>query len=142
MFQPAKRGERKPYNDDLLANEARDAEEVSVAGHTEEEGDGVKEIPEDEVQGEPRSLDGQVRTKPAKKSINETDESENAEQRSDNAAGNLDTKPGAVGERVNGVGSLVLVIVGDNDAASSESLLGLGVAQLGHGERCRDRHDA
>lgn len=38
--------------------------------------------------------------------------------------------------------SLVLVVIGDDDAASGKSLLGLGVSQLGDGQGGGDGHDA
>lgn len=41
-----------------------------------------------------------------------------------------------------GVGGLVLLVLGDDDAARRQRLLGLGVAHLGHREGGRDGHDA
>lgn len=81
-------------------------------------------------------------TPPGEKSVDETDGGENAEKRGDNGATNLDAEPSTIGKSVQGVFSLVLVIVGNYNAAGGESLLGLGVAQLGDGKGRRNGHDA
>lgn len=80
-------------------------------------------------------------TPPGEKAVDKVDETENAEQSCSNHTGNLETEPSTVGEGVNNVGRLVLIVVWDDNTAVGESLLGLGIAKLGHGQRGGNRHD-
>lgn len=81
-------------------------------------------------------------TPPGQESIDKGNKGDDAEQRGNDGSTNLDTKPSTIGKSVKGILSLVLVIVGDNNATSSKGLLSLGISQLGNGQRGGDGHDA
>lgn len=136
------------YGDDLLGDELGDGENVAVtlirvgARDTEQEGDRVEEVAEDGLESESRFVDVDVSSEPGQNAVDEGDQGNDAEKRGDNGTGNLDSEPSTVGESVQGVLSLVLVVVGDDYATGREGLLGLGVAHLGDGQRSGDGHDA
>lgn len=81
-------------------------------------------------------------TPPGKEAVDETDGSENAKKRGDDGTTNLDSEPSTVGESVQGIFSLVLVVVGNDNAAGGKSLLGLRITKLGDGKGGGDGHDA
>lgn len=130
------------YGDDLLGNKLGNLEDIAISRNTKQESNRVKDIGQDGLESKFGVVDVDVVTPPGEKSVDETDGGENAEKRGDNGTTNLDTEPSTVGKSVQGVFSLVLVIVGNDDTTSGEGLLGLGVTQLGDGKGCRNRHDA
>lgn len=136
-------GAKETYGDDLLRDQARDAEKlVLVLGNTKQKCDGEQNISQNGLQSQLGVVDVQVVTPPGKKTIDEANNGNDAKQGSDNGATNLDAEPSAVSESVQKVLRLVLVIIRDHDTASSKSLFRLRVAQLGDCERGRDGHDA
>lgn len=130
------------YGDDLLGNELGNLEDIAISRNTKQESNRVKAIRQDGLESKSGIVDVDVVTPPGEESIDETNGGENAEKRSNDGTTNLDTEPSTVGKSVQGVFSLVLVIVGNDDAASGERLLGLGVTQLGDGKGRRNGHDA
>lgn len=130
------------YGDDLLGNKLGNLEDIAISRNTKQESNWVKDIGQDGLESEFGIVDVDVMTPPSEKSVDETDGGKNAEKRGDNGTTNLDTEPSTVGKSVQGVFSLVLIIVGNDDATSGEGLLGLGITQLGDGKGCRNRHDA
>lgn len=103
--------------DDLDANDLTDGAEI-LCGHTEQPGHGVEDVSENELQGQRVGIeDLQVLAPPAEKAVDEADKGDDAQQGGRDHAGDLQAEPGAVGKGVQGVGGLVLVIVGDHDAA-------------------------
>lgn len=135
-----KRGDT--YGDDLLGNELGNPEEIVVSRNTKQESNRVEDVGQNGLESQGRVVDVDVVTPPGKEAVDETDSSENAEQRGNDGATNLDSEPSTVGKGVQGVFSLVLVVVGDDDTASGKSLLSLGIAKLGDGEGGGDGHDA
>jgi hypothetical protein len=140
---------RNTYRDDLLGNKSGDLENVAVPpaaigvlGNTEEEGDGIENVAKDELQSQRRFVDVEVLAPPGQKTIDKTDQRDDAEKRGDNSTSDLDTEPSTVGKGVQSILGLVLVVIGDDNTASSQGLLRFGIAQLGDGQRGRDGHDA
>jgi hypothetical protein len=128
---------------DLLRDQSGNLEEVAVLTRdTEQECDGVEQVAEDGLEGELRVVDVKVTSPPSHQTVDEADGGKDTEDGGDDAASDLQTEPGAVGEGVQGILSLVLVIVGNDDASGRQGLFGLGVSKLGHGKGSRDRHDA
>lgn len=127
------------YLDDLVSEKAGYTNEIvtsvgTVAADTEEPGNWVENVSQDELQSKVVvAVQVEVAAPPGEEGVDESDERNNAQESCDNHAGNLDTEPSTVRERVKHVGGLVLIIIRDNDTASSESLLFLRVSQLGHG---------
>lgn len=79
---------------------------------------------------------------PSEKTVDQRDSSNDTKQRGNNGSTDLETEPGSVGEGVQGILSLVLVVVGDDDSSSGEGFLSLGISHLGDGQRGGDGHDA
>ncbi|KAH6603754.1 hypothetical protein Trco_007200 [Trichoderma cornu-damae] len=130
------------YGNDLLGNELGNLEEIAVSRNTEQEGHRVEDVGQDGLQSQGGVVDVDVVAPPGEEAVDEADGGEDAEERGDDGAANLDAEPGAVGEGVQGVFGLVLVVVGDDDAAGGQGLLRLGIAELGDGQGGGDGHDA
>lgn len=128
-------------DDDLLTDELADTKQV-VIGDAQQPGDGVENVAEDELEGELGVDHAPVAGPPAEEAVNEPHERDDAQQRGDDHAGDLQAEPRAVGERVQRVRRLVLLVVGHHHVARRERLLGLRVPHLRDGEGRRDRHDA
>lgn len=134
----------KLVGDDLDAYELGDLQQI-VAGHAEQEGHGVTDVAQDELQGEVRFAvlgDVDVSTPPAQEAVDQADQGDDAEQGGDDHSGDLDAQPGPVGEGVEGVRGPVLVVVRDDAATRGDGLLRLRVPHLTHGQRRGDGHDA
>lgn len=133
----------KTYGDDLLRDEPGDSEEITaLARNTEQESNGEEEVAKDGLERELGVVDVEVTSPPGEQTVDETNKGDDTEEGGDDAASNLETKPCTVGESVESVLSLVLVIVRDDNTTSSQRLVGLGVSKLGHGQRGGDGHDA
>lgn len=137
-----KRQQGETYGDDLLGNELGNLEDIAISRNTKQESNRVKDIRQDSLESKGGVVDVDVVTPPGEKTVDQTNSGENAEKRGDNGTTNLDTEPSTVGKSVQGIFSLVLVIVGNDDATGGECLFGLGVTQLGDGKGCRNGHDA
>lgn len=128
------------YSDDLDADQLRDAQEIGPAGDAEEEGDGVADVAQDQLDGEVVfAVQVDVAAPPGQETVDQAEQGDDAEQRGHDHAGDLETEPGAVGEGVEGVGGLVLV-VGHDDFAGGKRFFDFGVAQLAHCDGGGDRH--
>lgn len=79
---------------------------------------------------------------PTEKAVDKSNNGNDTEESGDDHASNLDTKPGTIGKSVKGVGGLVLIVLGNHNAARGQGLLRLGVTHLGNSQGSRDRHDA
>lgn len=137
-----KRQQGETYGDDLLGNELGNLEDIAISRNTKQESNRVKDIRQDSLESKGGVVDVDVVTPPGEKTVDQTNSGENAEKRGDNGTTNLNTEPSTVGKSVQGIFSLVLVIVGNDDATGGECLFGLGVTQLGDGKGCRNGHDA
>lgn len=129
--------------DDLDTNETTDEEQVlALARYTEQESNGVEDVSEDELKGEVvLAVEVDVAAPPGEETVNQTQESNNTQECANDHTGDLKTKPSAVGEGVKSVGSLVLIVIGNDDASSGEGLLRFGVAEFGQSKRSWDTHD-
>ena len=94
------------------------------------------------MQREERAVDVDVSSPPGQETVDESDEGDDTEQRADDTAGDLDTEHGTDGEGVQRVLQLFILVLRDDDVSSGERLLGLGVTELGDGQRRGDGHDA
>ena len=138
---------RITYSNELIGhnlqpNQLRDTEDIPVSWNTEQERNGVEDVSEDQLDAQGWAIDVQVFTPPSEQSIDEAEEGENAEESSDNHTTDSETEPRTVGESVETVRWLLLVVLGNCDFAGCESLFGFGVAELGDGEGGWDGHDA
>lgn len=132
---------KKTYGDDLLGDESRHFEKIAIARDTEQKCNRVESVAQDGLQGQFGIVDVEVVSPPSEKTVDQRDSSNDTEQRGDNGSTNLETEPGSVGKGVQGILSLVLVIVGDDNPSSGEGLLSLGISHLGDGQRGGDGHD-
>lgn len=115
-----------------------DAEELGL-GNTHAPDEGVEDVSEDE--GEGQVLDGPEVADVGHETVDSVKERNNAEHVAEDEGSNADTEPSTVGEgveRVNGVGLLVKLNV---DGTGGDGSLGLGNDHLGGSNRSRDRHD-
>jgi hypothetical protein len=129
--------------DDLDTDQTTDEEKIlALARYTEQKSDRVEDVSEDEFQGEiVLAVQVDVAAPPGEQTVDHVQQRNNAQQRRDDHTGNLETEPCTVGESVQSVCSLVLLIVWDDNATSSKSLFLLGVTKLGESERGRNTHD-
>lgn len=131
------------YGDNLLGNEPGNLEQFRLfAGDAEQERDREQAVTQNGLNGEFWVVNVEVSSPPGEETVDQAHSGNNAEERGDDGTGDLDTKPSTVGEGVEGVLSLVLVIIGNHDTASRKSLLGLRISHLGDGQGGGDRHDA
>ena len=130
--------------DDLDTDETTDKEEVlAFTRDTEQEGHRVEDVAEDEFQSEiVLSVQVDVTAPPGEKTVDHVQKRNDTQEGGDDHTGDLETEPCAVGESVKSVGGLVLIVIGDDNASSSEGLLLLGVPELAESEGSRDTHDA
>lgn len=136
------RGKVETYSDDLDTDETADFDEIWTSWDTEQESYGVHDISEDQFDGEiVVAIQVQVATEPGKKTVDERDECNDAEQRGQDHRSDLQTEPGSVGERMKRIGSLVRIIVRNDDLARCQRLFFLGIAHLGCSERSGNGHD-
>ncbi|KAB8339104.1 hypothetical protein FH972_022040 [Carpinus fangiana] len=106
--------------DELDADQLSDLEQIiALAGNAEEECNWVANVAQNEGERERRVVDIQVATPPAKQTVDESDETDDAKECRHDHACNLETQPATVGKGVESVGSLVLVIIRNDDAARS-----------------------
>lgn len=111
-----------------------------AAADSEEEGDGVEDVADNELDAQ--LLDVEVVTPPAKETIAETKESENGKQTGNNHTADFDTKPRAVSKSVKRVGGFGITILWNSDLIGSQDRLRLSlwVAHFGDGERGGNTH--
>lgn len=130
------------YGNDFDADQLGDFEEIVVPRHAEEEGDGVANVTDDELDCQRRGIDVEVPAPPRQEAVCQAEKRYDAEDDCDNHACDLKAEPGAAGERVEGVRGTVLVVVRDDDAAGCEGFFSFRVTEFGYGEGGRDGHDA
>lgn len=112
------RGEMETYSDNLDTDETADFDEIWTSWDTEQESYGVHDISEDQFDGKiVFAIQVQVATEPGEKTVDERDECNDAEQRGQDHRSDLQTEPGSVGERMKRIGSLVRIIVRNDDLA-------------------------
>ncbi|CAI6339751.1 unnamed protein product [Periconia digitata] len=134
----------KLVGDDLDTDETSDKEQfLDVALDSEQESDGQADVTENELESQVvLALQPNITTPPGKNTVDEGDESDDDKKCTDNHTSNLDTEPGTVGESVETVDGLVVLILGDDDASGGKGLLLLGITEFTDGEGSRDTHHA
>ncbi|KAJ8113160.1 hypothetical protein OPT61_g4655 [Boeremia exigua] len=133
----------KLVSDDLDTNETTDEQQVlALARYTEQERNRVKKVSENKLKGEiVLSIKVDVAAPPGKKTVDQVQERNDTQECANDHTSDLKTKPSTVGESVQSVGSLVLVVIGNDDASSGKRLLGFGVTELGQSKRGGDTHN-
>ena len=136
-------GTEETYLDNLDPDKFGNFEDVvvGVTGNTEEPGDGVANISNDQLDGQRWVVDVEVSAPPGHETRDQGNSGQDTEESCHDHTSDLDTEPGTVGEGVEGVGSAVLVVIGNDHTAGGQSLLGLWVTEFGDCKRSRDRHD-
>ena len=127
--------------DEFSGEEAGDGQDLAT-GDAHQERDGVEDVAKDELQGE--LGDAESTADPGKEAVGEVDEGEDREYVGQNLSGDDETEHGTIREGVERVGRLATAVFGtaiDDDLATGDGLVDLGVAQFGDGNRSGDRHD-
>jgi len=121
---------------DLDTDETADEEEIlAFTRHTEQESYWVENVAEDELQSKiVLALESDVATPPGEETVDHVEEGDDTQKGGYDHPGDLETEPGTVGESVESVCGFVLIIVGDDNSSSSESLFRLGVTKLAERE--------
>ena len=134
----------KLVGNDLDTNETSHKKQiVALARYTEKEGDWVQKVTKDQLERQVVvAVEVDVAPPPGEETIHQVEKRNNTQKGRDDHTGDLQTEPGTVGECMEGVSGLVLIVVGYNNTTGGKSLLGLWVSQLTEGERRGNAHDA
>lgn len=123
---------------DLGGKELSDAKELGL-GDTHAPAEWVEDVTEDESEGE--VVDGPEVADVGEQTVDGVKERDNAEHVAEDESGNADTEPSTVGEGVERVNSISLLVELDVDGTGGDGGLGLGNNHLGSSNRGGDRHD-
>ena len=125
--------------DQLGGEEARDAENLS-ARDTEEEGDGIENVSENQVDCE--LVDCETLSDPGEQAVNGGDKGQYSQEVGEDETGNDEAEDSALGEGMEGVrrGIDAVLTPVHNDAAAGDGLLGLWEPHFRNSDRGRDTH--
>ena len=88
-------------------------------------------------------VDRETLSDPCEQTVNGGNEGQDGQQVGENETGDDETEDGTLGEGMEGIGGGIRAMFTpiNDDAATGDRFLGLGVAHLGNGDRSGDTHD-